>query len=419
MAEPNYPIYARPEFKLGPVIDTANRFALAQRQMASEDQLYNIRAQQSPLETARMQQQVESETRANTIGAATQDQTIAADNATLADKIVQAKKGMGESEWQQAVLRNQIMSKVSEYVLAHPGDPRVVTDAERVINESGVVPSDQVTAWKAEAGDPMKLAAMADSYKTFLNVAVSTGGTSYAKVPENQKQSLDTEAYHEAKTLSGGTREPTAAEMEMARQDIYARHGITGAPVAAPQPAEAQPASTGWDPNVSGALKGAWNATGGAAVNWLDKAGGPEATPIFGGGGGPAPAAAAPPPAAPAPEGHPVDLRTWLDPAPSPEIGMPGAAATSGEAGTEAPKPAGKTRGIERGGSVAEDQAKWTKMIQGTDAQGAPVPVATFTGDPNNEAAVKKWVNSLPDKAMFMAPGRPELGQQQKHSNFK
>lgn len=380
--QPNYPTWQRPDFNLAPVLAKANAITL-QDQSIAQNKVMN------PLEAAKAQQQLEAETRSNDIGAATQDQTIAATNATLSDKIFEAKKSMSEGQWQQAVLRNQIMSKVTDYVLAHPGDPTAADAAEKIVVQSGQVPADQVAAWKAEVGDPMKASSLADGYRTFLNVAVSTGGSSYAKLPTIDKARLDTKAYEEAKTLNGGNA-PTAAQMEASRQAIAARWGVTGVPAATPQPQEAAPASTGWDPNVSGFVKDRLSAIGDTATEAYGK--------VFGGGGPPAASAATPPPA---------------EAAPSPEIGMPGAAATSGAAGDEPPKPAGKTRGVERAGSVQDDQSKWTKMIQGADG----APISTFTGDPSDEAAVRAWVNSLQMGSLFVQPGGKTTLQ--KHSNFK
>jgi hypothetical protein len=391
MVEPNYPAWQRSVLDLSSVIPKANAITL-QQQSIDQNKVMN------PLEAAQAQQRLDAETRANVFGNATQADLIAKTKAEAEYAVKSALSGMDYLTAYNSSQRTQAVGTLAAYVQAHPDSADAVT--QELVNE-GFIKQEDAATWKQHALDPV----LGPAYVAAGNAAQQTMVTygppvgSYGKADAAAAAVTDREF---AKVANAATNRFIATNSTATQAEIDAYYQaqirrMKGQPALPAAPAAAPPA-TDYVGAAKNAIGGAWdylNAPNKDVVDASTRSREATLRAIGLGGGPPAAAAATPPPA---------------EAAPSPEIGMPGEAATSGGAGEEPPKPAG-----ERAGSVKDDQAKWTKMIQGNDG----APVATFTGDPNDEAAVKAWINSLDNQSFFMPPGHPGLGRQQKHSNFK
>lgn len=163
MVEPVYPTFQRPQFDLAPVLAKANVLSLQSQQIDQNKKMNPLevaRAQQqvdlegklNPLEIQRAQQGVEASGRANRIGAATEDSTIAADNAARDAQVVTSLSGMNRTKAYDTWARTQAIAGVTSYVVQHPD---AVDAAKKSLIDQGVFATpDEADAWAQTINDP-------------------------------------------------------------------------------------------------------------------------------------------------------------------------------------------------------------------------------------------------------------------------
>ncbi len=350
--QPVYPTYQRPQFDLAPTLAKANAITL-QDQTIAQNKVMN------PLEAAAAQQRLESETRANTIGGATQDDTIAADRAVLQDKVKTALNSMDYETADAAARKTQAIGAVTADVLAHPEHAAA---AEKVMVDQGLMTQDAIAEWRAHLADPKTSSYYTDAAAAAQAAMVARGPptSSYGKADAAAAAVTDrqfaVQANAETNKFAARNPDATPEQIDHFFKSQLARLKGQPAPPAPPTPVE-QP---GW---------------------WARNA------PEFLGGSAP-PAEAA---------GSVVEDKAQHEKDLTGETPQAAEQSTKGD------------RAPVRGGAAGRKES-------------APAPAgtpATYEGDANDETAVKAWFKALPVGSMFVPPGSPDGQPMKKEKDFQ
>lgn len=351
--------YQRPDFNAAGAIDTANKFGMAQRDMAAADLANNFNTKANPLKLEELQTQVHS-----------------------------AMDGASDRQKWDAWAKSQATDKSLQYALTQSPDQQDAAwqHAANALEAAGMITRDKAAEMRAVpadkradyAGEVSQTAQAAHNYMTAYGGKSGQAGGDYPSLTQAEKSKIDTDAYYEAKTANGDNA-PSTAQVDAARQIVMQRRGIAGGPAAPLPPAEAPASSSGYGPE-------------GGVPGLVSRMGKNIATDV----------------------GHAYD---WATGGGSP---TPTATDKAGAAAEDAAKPpAAETPAEKPAGSVADDQTKWVKAM---DSTGNIVDqAATFTGDATDAAAVKAWFNALPMGSAFIPPGKDagiNPAAQFKHSNF-
>jgi hypothetical protein len=257
--QPVYPAYQRPDFNIAPAMDTANKFAMAQSQLAQAKQLSDFSAKANPLRLKGLATEVQ-----NGLDAASQ------------------------SEKYQSLGRAQAADTAAQYVMGQPEGQRVSAwnAAADTMAAHGIMTPDQAAKWKAVPPDQYGSYAegLKQTRSIVENYMVSAGGkggrqATYETASPSERLKVETEADRETEAaVARGVidKADAPAYKEKLRQQLIDRaYPGSAKPAATPAPAAATPDSGDIGSAVTGALK--------SGYDWLNKAGTPEATPIFGG----------------------------------------------------------------------------------------------------------------------------------------
>ena len=240
---PVYPTYQRPSMNIAPVIETADKLALAKAQLndANLTNDYNARTQEDRINLLKIQAD----------NAKTQQPEIAAQTQAA---VRASQDALSESDRQRNFGKALGVGDVTEYVLQKKGDPAAIEEGRKQLVQMGVLDPAAADAWAKDVQDPKQAQHYLTTRDAFKNYMVSRGGGSYSMTPK-ELADLQTTAYRQAENeaavtanAAGGSPVDPAA-VDKRAQEIFTqmRAALAGGGGGAPPGTPAPPAGSATD----------------------------------------------------------------------------------------------------------------------------------------------------------------------------